>query len=145
MIHAAGLAPYRVLPVGGAPEEAGFWPHDNLCPHVKRILDRALASDLPELAGVVFMASCDAMRRLADAWQTVRPETRLVVLDLPVADDPRSVASASSPRRSTDSAPGRRRGPRGRLGGVPGGARPGGDRAASPEAPSAMQWARRPQ
>jgi len=96
MIHAAGLAPYRILPVSEAPEEAGAWLHDNLCPHVKRILDRALAHDLPELEGVVLMASCDAMRRLADAWQAARPEARVVVLDLPVADDPRSVAYLAS-------------------------------------------------
>ena len=38
--------------------------------------------DLPPLAGMVFMTSCDAMRRLADAWLAVR-EDPVHVVDLP--------------------------------------------------------------
>jgi benzoyl-CoA reductase/2-hydroxyglutaryl-CoA dehydratase subunit BcrC/BadD/HgdB len=83
LLDAAGFLPYRMLPLGAAPDQAGAVLHDNLCPHVKRILDRALASDLPPLAGVVLINSCDAMRRLADAWREVRPDQRLALLDLP--------------------------------------------------------------
>ena len=90
LIHASGFVPYRVLPVGDAEDQAGRLMHDNLCPHVKRILDRALADDLPDLAGMVLMNSCDAMRRLADAWQQARPGDRVVLLDLPVAQTERS-------------------------------------------------------
>ena len=61
--------------------------HDNLCPHVKRILDRALSGDLPDLDGMVFMNSCDSMRRLADAWQHARPKSRMVHLDLPISNE----------------------------------------------------------
>ncbi len=92
LIHAAGFVPYRILPKGEAPDQAGSLLHDNMCPHVKRILDRALAADLPPLSGVVFMNSCDAMRRLSDAWQIARPELRAHLVDLPVACDERSVA-----------------------------------------------------
>ncbi len=84
LIHAAGFAPYRVLPAGDAPDQAGLVLHDNLCPHVKRILDRAMAGDLPELAGMVFMNSCDAMRRLYDAWRSVLPDMPSALIDLPV-------------------------------------------------------------
>ena len=70
LIHAAGLTPYRVLPMGDSPDRAGQLLHDNLCPHVKRILDRAMENDLPDLHGMVFMNCCDAMRRLSDAWRT---------------------------------------------------------------------------
>ncbi len=87
LIDAAGYAPYRMLPLGDPPDQAGRVLHDNLCPHVKRILDRALHGDLPELAGVVFMNSCDTMRRLADAWMQVRPDDRVVLLDLPIFAD----------------------------------------------------------
>jgi len=87
LIDAAGFVPYRILPLGGAPDQAGSLLHDNMCPHVKRVLDRALAADLPELAGVVFMNSCDAMRRLADAWQVARPTDRTLLVDLPSAND----------------------------------------------------------
>jgi benzoyl-CoA reductase/2-hydroxyglutaryl-CoA dehydratase subunit BcrC/BadD/HgdB len=92
VIDAAGFAPYRLLPTGEWPEAAGRILHDNLCPHVKRLLDRALCGDLPELAGMVFMNSCDAMRRLADAWIKVRPEDRVVLLDLPVGADETAAA-----------------------------------------------------
>lgn len=79
--------PWRILPLTDAPEEAGTLLHDNLCPHVKRVLDRAMAGDLPELAGLVLMNSCDAMRRLADGWRAACPDDRLVFLDLPVTCD----------------------------------------------------------
>ncbi len=87
LIDAAGFSPYRVLPVGEPPDEAGRLLHDNLCPHVKIILDRALARDLPDLAGMVFMNSCDAMRRLSDAWAGARPEIPSILLDLPTSED----------------------------------------------------------
>ncbi|MFC1610762.1 2-hydroxyacyl-CoA dehydratase subunit D [Myxococcota bacterium] len=92
LIHAAGFVPHRILPVGDAPDQAGVLLHDNMCPHVKRVLDRALAGDLPTLAGVIIMESCDAMRRLADAWQQARPDDPLVTVDLPFARNDRSAA-----------------------------------------------------
>jgi benzoyl-CoA reductase/2-hydroxyglutaryl-CoA dehydratase subunit BcrC/BadD/HgdB len=96
LIHAAGFEAYRVLPTGDSPDAAGSCLHDNLCPHVKRILDRALADDLPDLAGVVLVNSCDAMRRLADAWRSARPTDRVALLDLPITDDERSVGFLSA-------------------------------------------------
>jgi benzoyl-CoA reductase/2-hydroxyglutaryl-CoA dehydratase subunit BcrC/BadD/HgdB len=92
LIDAAGFAPHRVLPLGEAPARAGELLHDNLCPHVKRVLDRALAGDLPELAGLVVVNSCDAMRRLADAWRRVRPGEPVALLDLPATRDAAAVA-----------------------------------------------------
>ncbi|MFH1114817.1 MAG: 2-hydroxyacyl-CoA dehydratase family protein [Pseudomonadota bacterium] len=91
LIHAAGYTPYRILPVGDSPERAGQVLNDNLCAHVKRTLDRAFDNDLPELAGLVFAGSCDAMRRLADAWPKIRPKDRIALLDLPAAADDASV------------------------------------------------------
>ncbi len=85
LIDAAGFVPLRLLPLTNAPDQAGSLLHDNLCPHVKRLLDRALGGDLPELRGLVLMNSCDAMRRLADAWPVARPEDRLAFVDLPIA------------------------------------------------------------
>ena len=48
LIDAAGYTPYRILPMSACPDQAGQLLHDNLCPHVKRILDRAIGKDLPE-------------------------------------------------------------------------------------------------
>ncbi|MEW6332787.1 MAG: 2-hydroxyacyl-CoA dehydratase family protein [Thermodesulfobacteriota bacterium] len=88
LIDAAGFAPYRILPDNDSPDQAGRLLHDNLCPHVKRVLDRAMSGRLPDLAGMVFMNSCDAMRRLYDAWKTVKPGMNSVLIDLPtVATD----------------------------------------------------------
>lgn len=92
LIQAAGYAPYRILPTGDQPDQAGRVLHDNLCPHVKRILDRAIDGDLPELAGMVFMNSCDTMRRLADAWRHIRPNDRVALIDLPVFSDEAAVS-----------------------------------------------------
>jgi benzoyl-CoA reductase/2-hydroxyglutaryl-CoA dehydratase subunit BcrC/BadD/HgdB len=92
LIDAAGYVPYRILPMGDAPDMAGQLLHDNLCPHVKRVLDRAMDNDLPELAGVVLLNSCDAMRRLADAWPKVRPNDRVILIDLPLTADDTAVS-----------------------------------------------------
>lgn len=89
---AAGFDPYRILPIGGASDQAGMLLHDNLCPHVKRILDRALDNDLPELSGIVLMHSCDAMRRLADVWKREFSKDNLLLLDLPVLRNERSIS-----------------------------------------------------
>ncbi|PIQ45721.1 MAG: hypothetical protein COW04_06065, partial [Deltaproteobacteria bacterium CG12_big_fil_rev_8_21_14_0_65_43_10] len=62
LIDAAGFVPYRILPMGDWPDQAGQILHENLCPHIKRILDRAMQDDIPDLSGIVFMNSCDAMR-----------------------------------------------------------------------------------
>ncbi|MCL4540246.1 MAG: 2-hydroxyacyl-CoA dehydratase family protein, partial [Bacteroidetes bacterium] len=87
LIHAAGFSPYRVLPTGDSPDRAGQLLHDNLCPHVKRLLDRAMDGDLPSLHGMVFMNCCDAMRRLSDAWRVVRPDHEVALIDLPVSNE----------------------------------------------------------
>lgn len=103
LIDAAGYTPYRILPMGDAPDMAGQILHDNLCPHVKRVLDRAMDNDLPELAGVVLLNSCDAMRRLADAWPKVRPKDRVILIDLPLtADDTAASYFASELSRLAD-------------------------------------------
>ncbi len=91
LIHGAGYAPYRVLPNVDCPDQAGGLLHDNLCPHVKRLLDRALSGGIPPLEGMVFMNSCDSIRRLYDAWRSALPGMNAVLVDLPVTADERSV------------------------------------------------------
>ena len=91
LIHAAGFTPYRVLPTGDSPDRAGQLLHDNLCPHVKRLLDRAMDDDLPTLDGMVFMNCCDSMRRLSDAWRAARPDHGVAFVDLPVSNEESAV------------------------------------------------------
>ncbi|MEW5734457.1 MAG: 2-hydroxyacyl-CoA dehydratase family protein [Thermodesulfobacteriota bacterium] len=92
LLDAAGMTPFRVLPVGGDwPDQAGTLLHDNICPHVKRVLNRAMAGDVPELSVMVFMNSCDAMRRLYDAWRAIRPQDRTFFVELPPTADENAV------------------------------------------------------
>ena len=91
LLYAANFHPYRVLPITECQDQAGLYLHDNLCPHVKRILDRAMAGDLPGLKGMIFMNSCDAMRRLSDAWVKVRGKDRTILIDLPSISDKSAV------------------------------------------------------
>lgn len=93
LIHAAGFVPYRVLPISETQEQAGALLHDNMCPHVKRILDRVLSQDLPMLQAVVVMESCDTMRRLAEAWRLARPEQKILPIDLPTSTNTTSITS----------------------------------------------------
>jgi benzoyl-CoA reductase/2-hydroxyglutaryl-CoA dehydratase subunit BcrC/BadD/HgdB len=83
LIHVAGFTPYRILPNIDCPDQAGRLMHDNLCPHVKRVLDRAMSGMIPDLKGMVFMNSCDSMRRLYDAWKVVKADMNVVLIDLP--------------------------------------------------------------
>ena len=92
IIEAAGFAPFRVFPETDSKDQSGHMLHDNLCPHVKKVLDRALDEDLPELEGMVFINSCDSMRRLSDAWQEARPGDRTILLDLPSSNTDASIA-----------------------------------------------------
>ena len=92
IIEAAGFSPHRILPMGDCPDLSGRHLHDNLCPHVKKSLDAALSGDMPDIAGMVFMNSCDAMRRMADAWRALRPNDPLLLLDLPATTDSRSIS-----------------------------------------------------
>lgn len=91
LITAAGFTPHRILPVEDCPDQAGRILHDNLCPHVKRILDMALSGALPGLSGMVFMNSCDSMRRLHDAFRTARSDISTVLVDLPPAKNESAV------------------------------------------------------
>ncbi|MCP4159334.1 MAG: 2-hydroxyacyl-CoA dehydratase [Deltaproteobacteria bacterium] len=83
IIHAAGFTPYRILPATDSKDQAGQILHDNICPHVKMILDRVLGSDIPELSGTLFINSCDSMRRLAGAYRKTKPEAKNITVDLP--------------------------------------------------------------
>ncbi len=92
LIDAAGFSSYRILPLGEAADQSGRFLHDGMCPHVKRILDRALAKNLPQLAGTVVMNSCDAMRRLADALPMTGRTNPITLVDLPTTRSSSSIA-----------------------------------------------------
>jgi benzoyl-CoA reductase/2-hydroxyglutaryl-CoA dehydratase subunit BcrC/BadD/HgdB len=50
-----------------------------------------MSGSIPDLQGVVFMNSCDSMRRLHDAWKKVQPGMNAVIIDLPAVSTALSI------------------------------------------------------
>lgn len=87
LIMAAGFVPYRLgADIGGVEDHMDFLP-PNLCPYVRKFLAAALAGHYRDLAGIVFVYSCDAMRRLADIWTTYDAPGFYYCLDVPRRSD----------------------------------------------------------
>ncbi|MEW6367454.1 MAG: 2-hydroxyacyl-CoA dehydratase family protein [Acidobacteriota bacterium] len=83
IILAAGLRPARVSGHSQSIRKADGYMHRNLCPYVRSCLDEALDGHLDDFAGVVFVNSCDAMRRLYDAWRKYVGTKFTFLIDLP--------------------------------------------------------------
>ncbi len=83
-ILAAGYTPYRI-----EANTAGNEAHlpANLCPYTRATLEVGLAGGIDNLRGMVFVNSCDAMRRLADAWERYSSIPVLYRLDCPRRQD----------------------------------------------------------
>jgi len=85
IIIAAGFHPYRILPTTD-PSLANSYLDSNFCPYVRSCLGEALGKR-PEYAGnLIIVNSCDAMRRLYDAWRHYVQGTFIYLLDLPRDD-----------------------------------------------------------
>jgi benzoyl-CoA reductase/2-hydroxyglutaryl-CoA dehydratase subunit BcrC/BadD/HgdB len=85
LIMAAGFTPYRITGHNEAPQAADAYMSPNMCHYVRSTIDTIVQGKHDGLAGVVFVTSCDAMRRLHDAWRAARPAMPLHVVDLPIA------------------------------------------------------------
>ncbi len=88
VIRAAGFHPVRIT--GSKKTEGLAEEHlcTNLCSYIKASMEDKLAGNLEELNGVVFMNSCDGMRRLYDAWRRIDGDKRFnYLLDLPKTND----------------------------------------------------------
>ncbi|MDY7039014.1 MAG: 2-hydroxyacyl-CoA dehydratase family protein [Thermodesulfobacteriota bacterium] len=116
IIHAAGFHPVRVRGEGNPVSRADGLLHTNMCPFVRSVLDDAMSGGLDYLSGMVIANSCDAMRRLFDAWSVFRKNDTLFLLDPPkgagdlavlnYADQLRDFSRTldeSSPEKITDS------------------------------------------
>ncbi len=85
LIMAAGFTPRRITGHLDAPRAADTYMSPNMCHYVRSTVDTVVEGKHDDLAGVVFVTSCDAMRRLHDAWRAIRPAMPLHVIDLPIA------------------------------------------------------------
>jgi benzoyl-CoA reductase/2-hydroxyglutaryl-CoA dehydratase subunit BcrC/BadD/HgdB len=89
IIMAAGCQPLRLSGSGEPVKRADAYLHANLCPYVRGVFDQALEGAY-QLDGVVFVNSCDAMRRLYDVFRLYLKPRFSFMLDMP-----RSESSAS--------------------------------------------------
>ena len=83
IIVAAGLNGRRILGRTGGTAKADAYLHPNVCAYVRACLNSALEEDIGELAGIIGVDSCDAMRRLFDVWRTRFPHGFSHILALP--------------------------------------------------------------
>ncbi|HHT9119090.1 MAG TPA: acyl-CoA dehydratase activase, partial [Candidatus Hypogeohydataceae bacterium YC41] len=92
VIRAAGFHPVRVT---GAKKAEGLAEEHlctNICPYIKAAMEEKLSGSLEGLEGIVFMNSCDGMRRLYDAWKRLDGDKKFnYILDLPKTTDPAAV------------------------------------------------------
>ena len=83
LIAAAGFAPVRLSSGERPTESAEAYLPASFCPYVRSLLGAALSGGAEGLRGVVFVASCDAMRRLVDIWTLYVGSRFSFRLDLP--------------------------------------------------------------
>jgi len=90
IIIAAGFHPYRILPTTD-PSLATSYLDSNFCPYVRSCLGEALGKR-PEYAdNLIIVNSCDAMRRLYDAWRHYIQGYFVYLLDLPRDDSVKDI------------------------------------------------------
>jgi benzoyl-CoA reductase/2-hydroxyglutaryl-CoA dehydratase subunit BcrC/BadD/HgdB len=84
LIMAAGLVPVRLQGQEDTIKEADGYVCSNLCAYLKNLMESGLNSKMADMAGVVFVNSCDGMRRMYDLWsQYVSPKQFTYWLEVP--------------------------------------------------------------
>nr|MDO8114887.1 2-hydroxyacyl-CoA dehydratase family protein [Candidatus Sigynarchaeota archaeon] len=84
LILAAGFTPFRITGHVESPRAADTYMSANICQFVRSVVDMVTEGKYDHLRGVVFVNSCDAMRRLHDVWKRIKPNQALHMIDLPV-------------------------------------------------------------
>lgn len=68
LIRAAGFHPVRIKGSEQESSSANEMLCGNICPYIKAVVDQKINGNLEDFKGMVFVNSCDGMRRLYDAW-----------------------------------------------------------------------------
>jgi len=90
IIIAAGFYPYRIIPVED-PSLANSYLDSNFCPYVRSCLGEALEKRPEYVYNLIIVNSCDAMRRLYDAWRHYVQGAFIYLLDLPRYDSAKAI------------------------------------------------------
>ena len=86
LIYSAGFVPYRIMGHSYPVKSADSYIHPNYCQFVKSAIDIAVEGGYEFLEGVIFMNSCDAMRRCHDVWKKFKPQKFISFIDIPMGD-----------------------------------------------------------
>ena len=93
LIRAAGFHPVRINGSGKESCSANEVLCGNICPYIKAVVDQKITGNLEDFKGMVFVNSCDGMRRLYDAWIRLDEgkKTFNYILDIPKNTDDAAV------------------------------------------------------
>ena len=81
IILSAGFSPTRILGEDKGNKAEGYFP-TNFCLYLKSSWESIL-NDTNKLSAIVFVNSCDGMRRLYDTCKNYKPQTPSFMLDVP--------------------------------------------------------------
>jgi len=81
IILSAGFTPTRILGEDRGNKAEGYFP-TNFCLYLKSSWESIL-NDISKLSAIVFVNSCDGMRRLYDTCKNYKPQTPSFMLDVP--------------------------------------------------------------
>lgn len=88
IILASDFTPYRVSTETCTSTFSEAYMPPNLCPYVHRLFNVGYSNHYHHLSGLVFVYSCDPMRRLADLWSHyIRPSYFTYRLEIPRRKD----------------------------------------------------------
>jgi len=93
LIRAAGFHPVRIKGTDKESCSANEVLCGNICPYIKAVVDQKINGNLEDFKGMVFVNSCDGMRRLYDAWTKMDEgkKTFNYILDIPKNTDDAAV------------------------------------------------------
>lgn len=93
LIMAAGLESVRLQGREERVKDADAYVCSNLCPYLKNLMETGLNSKMADMDGVVFVNSCDGMRRIYDLWsQYIGPKQFIYWLEVPKNQNEASIA-----------------------------------------------------
>ncbi len=93
LIRAAGFHPVRIKGAEKDSCAANEVLCGNICPYIKAVIDQKVNGNLEDFKGMVFVNSCDGMRRLYDAWVKLDEGKKTFnhILDIPKNTDDAAV------------------------------------------------------
>jgi len=99
IIMAAGFIPQRLSGTTEAVAMVDAYIYPSLCPYAKSILALGISGEAKYLEGMVFVRSCDGMRRTCDVWRSYVDNRFVYMLEVPKNRDEAAVEYLASQLR----------------------------------------------